>query len=635
MPAGERQTLRFGLFELDPSCGELRRDGVKIKLQGQPIQVLGILLERPGELVSREEIRQRIWTEDTFVDFDHNLNTAVKKLRQALGDEADSPSFIETLPRLGYRFIASVDTPTRDPPPETRTWPHKWSCKWAALFKILAAHWISATVAVLVLATVVLLYALNVAGLRGRMFANTRPPHIESIAVLPLENLSGDPDQKYFADGMTEALITDLSRSSNLRVISRTSVMRYEETQKPLPEIARELHVDAIVEGTVQRSGNKVRITANLLYAPSDRHLWAESYERDLRDVLSLQDELAATIANQIKIKLTPRESRRRADARPLNLEAYQDYLKGRFEWQRVSRQGLDRAERYYQLALEKDPNFALAYAGLAAVWEIRTDSGQLSASEAIPKAISAAMKAVELDPNLSEVHVILANIDFVYKRDWISAESEFRRAIELNPNNGNARFMYSDYLIALKRNQEWQVEIQQALALDPVSSFTRTFYGWQLVYLGRYDEAINVLREALAADPDFASAHMGLWGAYYKKHMEAQALQEAVRFFQTINDPEAAAALNAGFQQAGYREGMKRAADTLALRAQRTHVPGIRVARLYAHAGDAGRAIQWLQKAYEGHESPLVHLGVAWDWDPLRSDPRFQDLMRRMNLPQ
>ncbi len=579
MPASERQKLRFGPFELDPSCGELRRDGVRIKLQGQPIQVLEILLEKPGELVSREEIRQRIWSADTFVDFDHNLNTAVKKLRQALGDEADSPRFIETLPRLGYRFVAPV--------------------------------------------------------IRERMFREAALPRIQSLAVLPLANLSGDLKQQYFADGMTDELITHLGQIGALRVISRTSVMQYDGTRKPLPEIARELHVDTIVEGAVLRSGDRVRITAQLIDATADRHLWAASYERDLRDVLSMQDEVAGAIANQIRIKLTPRELQNRVGARPVNLEAYEDYLRGRFEWYKISRRGFDTAERYYQLALEKDPDFALAYAGLANVWFMRTDSGQEPASAVIPKATSAVLKAVELDPNLSEPHVILANIDFAYKRDWTSAEREFQRAIDLNPNNLEAHFMLADYLISLKRNQEWHVEIQKALALDPVSSFTPTFYAWHLVYLGRCDEAIEALQAALALQPGFASACMGLWGAYYKKHMEAQAMQEAVKFFQSINDEETAAALKAGYLRAGYREGMRRAAEVLAFRAQRTHVPSIRIARLYAHAGDSKGAIQWLERAYEAHESPLIHLGVAWDWDSLRSDPRFQDLMRRMSLPQ
>ena len=626
--------VRFNPFELDLSTRELHRNGQRLKLHGHPIDVLAILLERPGELVTREELQKRLWPQGTFVDFEQILNNSIRMLREALGDKADTPRFIETLPRLGYRFIAPVEKPDPDPTPGTRAQSHTWTRRLAAVAAPLTTHWISATAIGAALAIAATLYALNVAGLRGRTFGNTAPPHIESIAVLPLENLSGDPEQKYLADGMTEELITDLGRSSSLRVISRTSVMRYEGTRKSLPEIARELHVDAIVEGTVLRSGNKVRITANLLHAPTDRHLWAASYERDMRDVLTLQDEIATAIANQVRIKLTPRELQRRAGARPVNLEAYEDYLKGRFQWYKISKRGLDAAERYYQLALEKDPNYALAYAGLASVWTGRTDSGQQPVSEVIPKAMSAILKALDLDPNLSEAHVVLANIHFEYKRDWTSAEEEFRRAIELNPNNRDAHFMYADYLISLKRNQEWQTEMQKALALDPVSSFTRTFYGWHLVYLGRCDEAIKVLQEALESQPDFASAHMGLWGAYFKKQMDAQAIEEAVRFFQAINDKEAVAALNAGYRQAGYREGMKRAADVLALRAQRIHVPGIRIARLYAHAGDTDRAIRWLQKAYEAQEGPLIHLDVAWDWDSLRSDPRFQNLIRRMNFP-
>jgi tetratricopeptide (TPR) repeat protein len=265
----------------------------------------------------------------------------------------------------------------------------------------------------------------------------------------------------------------------------------------------------------------------------------------------------------------------------------------------------------------------------------MRSDSGYAVPSETVPKAKAAALKALQLDDTISEAYVSLANIEAEYERDWSAAGRSFQRAIELNPSSANAHFMYADYLISLKRNQEWQTEVQQAMNLDPMSFFFRCFYGWHLVYLSRYDEAIDVMQTVTATHPNFSSAHLGLWGAYYRKHMEKEAIQEAVKFFEVLNDKEAVAALTAGYQQAGYREGMKRAADVLATRAQHSHVAGVRIARLYAHAGDAERALFWLQKAYAAGETPLGHLAVAWDWDQLRPDPRFQDLLRRMNLPQ
>lgn len=576
--AQSEHVVRFKTFELNLQTRNLYRRGLKLRLHGHPIDVLAMLLEKPGELVTREALRKALWPEDTFVDFEHGLNTTINRLRESLGDKADAPRFIETIPRLGYRFIVAVE-----------------SCP-PILLK--------------------------------------QAPQIDSLAVLPLDNLSGDSSEEYFADGMTDALLTDLGKIHALRVISRRSTMRYKGSQKTLPEIASELNVDAIVEGTVQRCGDKVRITAQLIQGKTDHHLWAESYERNFRDVLSMQNEVARDIAKKIEVTISPEESRRISSACPVIPEAYEAYLKGRFQWYRLSSQGFDSSERYYQLALEKDPNYAPAYSGLADVWLTRAGSGYVPPSEVMPRAMAAANKALQLDPNLAVAHVTLANTDFVYKRDWIAAEKEFRLAIELDPNSADAHFMYADYLISLGRNREWQLEIQQALALDPMSSFTRTFYGWQLNYLGRYDEAIEALQKALTSQPDFSSAHMGLWGAYYKKHMDDQAMQEAMRFFDVIHDQEAVAALSAGFHRAGYKEGMKRAADLLALRAQSTHVPGIRIARLYTHAGDKNRAILWLDKADEAREFPLCRLDVTWDWDSLRSDPRFQALLTRMNFP-
>ena len=488
----------------------------------------------------------------------------------------------------------------------------------------------AATITTIVIVAGVLVW--NSGGLRDRLLNRPGSSRIQSLAVLPLANLSGDSSQDYFADGMTEALITNLSKIRALKVISRTSVMQYKGARKPLPQIARELGVDGILEGSVQRSGGRVQVTAQLINAATDTHLWAETYERDLRDVLVLQSEVASTVAREIRVAITPEETKHLGSAHPVNPDAYEAYLKGRFHWYKLSKEELDNAERYFQLALDKDPNYALAYVGLADVWAARGDAGFLPSQETVQTAKGAVTKALELDDTLADAHVTLANLR-IFERDWPAAEKEFQRAIELNPSHANAHFMYADYLISRRRNNEWEREIHRALELDPMSYFFECFYGWHLVYLGRYDEAILQIQKVLATQPDYSSAHLGLWGAYYKKGMEKEAVQEAEQFFGALGDQEVVRALQEGFREAGYRRAMKRAADTLAARSGRVHVPSVRIARLYAHAGENERTLYWLEKADAATESPLVHLGVARDWDGLRSDPRFQDLLHRMGL--
>ncbi len=462
-----------------------------------------------------------------------------------------------------------------------------------------------------------------------------RRKRIQSLVVLPLTNLSRDPEQEYFADGMTEVLISDLAKLRALKVISRTSAMRYKGTGKSLPEIAEELSVDAVVEGSVLRMGPRVRITAQLIDPVTDTHLWAESYERDFEDVLVMQSELARAIAQEIKVAVTPEETKLLAGARRVNPEAYEAYLKGRFHWYKLSREHVDIAWDYFQLALEKDPNYALAYAGIADTWLIRGDIGLMPPREALPKGKAAALKALELDDTLAEVHVTLAGFKAAYEWDWAGAEAEFQRAIQLNPNDASAHFFYSDLLISVGRSREARAEIERALELDPLNFFFQCFYGWHLVYLRRYDDAIAQFHKTLRMEPNFSSALMGLWGAFSQKRMYEDALAEAKKFFAVLGDHEIVEALAGGSGESGYAAAMRVAADKLAARSERTYVPGLRIARLYAHAGDKDRALEWLEKAYERGSPNLQHIGVGWDWDILRDDPRFQDLLRRMNLPE
>lgn len=566
--------VRFNQFELDLTSGELHSADRKVTLPPKAFAVLKALLERPGDVVTREELRARLWPADTFVEFNDSLNHAVKKLRQALGDSAGQPECVETLPRYGYRLIAT--------------------------------------------------------GVR-----TTEPvPRIRALAVLPLANLSGDPRQEYFADGMTDALIADLSRIRTVKVISRTSVMRYKDTKKALPEIARELKVDGVVEGTVQRFHGQVRVTVQLMNAPADAHLWAGTYERDFREVLALQVEVARAVAAEIQAVLTPEQAVHKDPERPVSSEAYEAYLKGKSHWYRLAPGHLDRAISYFQFALEKDPDFPLAHVGIANVWLLRADVGLMPPGEAFPKARAAVLKALELNETLAEGHVVLANVTALYDWDWPAGERAFRRAVELNPNSADAHFMYADFLISMKRVKEWAAEMKRVLDLDPLNPFFQCFYGWHLVYLRQYDEALAQLREALAATSDFSSVHLGLWGALYKKGGHEGALAEARNFFCALRDHEVADALQRGYAEGGYLRAMHCGAETLVRRAQERYVPGVRIARLYAHAEEPERVLEWLEAAHTHRESALGHLNVAWDWDHVRGDPRFLDLVRRVGLP-
>jgi len=505
---------------------------------------------------------------------------------------------------------------------------------WSSVRRSVRRHpWIAAGNVVVALAALAL--ALDLGGVRGRLAGGRAVQRFRSIAVLPLSNLSGDAGQDYLAAGLHEALITDLAQLAALdRVIARGSVMRFAKTEKPPRDIARELGVDALVTGSVLRSGERVRITAQLVDADTEAQLWAERYERDIRDVLALENDVVAAITREIKLKLTPQENARLASARPVDPAAYEACLKGRFNWYRLSREGLDSAEKYYQLALEKDPSYAPAHEGMASVWLSRTDTGLVSPSEAMPRANASALKALELDDAFAQAHITLANIR-VLEWDWGTADREFRRGLELNPNSAEAHFMYADFLVTMRRTAEWEAEVRRTLELDPLNFFWQTFLGWHLVYERRPDEAIASLTKVLRSEPDFSSAHLGLWGAYFRKGADADALAEAKRFFEVLGDREVVDALGAGWPRGGYRGAMKCAGDVLIARYQRTYYPAIRVARVLAHAGENGLALDFLEKAFERRETPLYHIGVGWDWDALRPDPRFKALLEHMNLPQ
>lgn len=623
--AVERPHLRFGQFQVDLSAGELRKQGRRVRIQEQPFQVLTILLERPGEVITREELHKRLWPADTFVDFDHGLNIAVNKLRQALGDSADEPRFVETLPRRGYRFLASVQAQAASPPVEGSPPATRLATRW---------RWPAIAVAVLALVAVVFGGALARVWWGRRTASAARP--IESLAVLPLENLSGDPAQEYFADGMTDELITDLAQISTVRVISRTSVMRYKGTRKgSLPEIGRELGVDAVVEGSVVRYGNRVRVRAQLIRASTDQHLWAESFEREMRDVLRLQSEVASAIARQIQVKLAaqwPATPRSIGFVQP---EAYEAYLRGRLAWNKRTEAGIQEGIDYFQQAITIDPNYAAAYSGLADSYTTLGYLSYLPPAETFPRAKAAAAKALALDDALAEPHASLAYAKLYFDWEWAEAEKEFKKAIAINRSYATAHHWYSVYLTAMERPEEAGVEIRRAQQLDPLSLAIRTDIGFQLYYTRRYDESVLQLKDALQLNPNFPLAHLWLGRAYQEQGGYRKAIDEFDLAGKELRDwAPAVAAIGYVQGKAGLRADGRRTLEHMKELAEKKYVTAYGVALVYAGLGDKDRAFAWLDRAVEERTHWLVWLKLDPRWENLRSDPRFEQVVRRVGLP-
>jgi serine/threonine protein kinase len=491
-------------------------------------------------------------------------------------------------------------------------------------------RWLAPAAAAALLLAV--LGTLNSRRIRTRMLGAS--PQIDSLAVLPLENLSGDPAQDYLASGIHESLITELSEVGGFRrVIARSSVKRFLGTTMTPLQIEGQLGVDALLTGAVLRSGNRVQVTVHLINA-SGNQIWSEKYDRQFRDALTLDDEIVSAVTRELQLKLQPNEHARLQNPRPVDSEVLEAYWQGRFHRQKQTPEEMDVAERYFRLALEKDPNFAPAYAGLGMVWMLRGDAGFQAPSETFPKGAAFLKKAVAIDDSSAEVHVAMANYLDGVRWDWAGGEREFKRALELNPNLADAHFFYADLLLCTKRVDGWKREIQRARELDPLNDFDESFYGWHLNYLHRYDEAIPIFQKMLLTAPNKGSNYLGLWGAYYKKGMYREALAAAKGYFDSTGEHGFANALGTGRGEAYYRAAMRRVGEAMAAESKRRHIPAIRIARMFAHAGDKDRAMKWLERAYQAGESPLSRLAVFWDWDDLRSDPRFQDLLRRMNLP-
>lgn len=634
MGAVTAQEFHFADFTLDQSRYRLQRGERILRLEKRPMELLILLVERRGELVSREEIADRLWGKDVFLDVDRSINTAISKVRVALRDDPDKPRFVETVVGKGYRFAASVIC-NGDSNPQAQ--PLSVSAQVASSPTALSIGEKAASmrlrlllggVAVLALFTVALVLSRG-GGAKGR-----GQPAIKSLAVLPLKNLSGDPTQEYLADGMTEALIGRLSAIHGLRVISRTSVMHFKDTQLSVPEIARALHVDAIVEGSVIREGSRIRVHAQLIRAATDEHFWSEAYDRELRDVLALQSDVAQSIARKVEVTVTGEEHERLTVVRPISPEVYENYLKGRFALAKSNnRTKAEESIPYFNEAIRKDPTFALSYMGLADAY---SDLGTVFiggiAKNERPKAILAARKALELDPELVEAHVLLAKMAQEQWR-WAEAEAEYRRALELSPNNAAAYSAFAFWLVSQGRTEEAVTSCRRARELDPLAA-SGSDLAWMLFYARRYDDAVQELRSVLAVTPDDAFALWILGFALIANHHPQEAVPVLEKGVSASDrSPAIVGLLVHAYAQVGRRADALRLLEELKRRKQTGYVPAAAFVKAYLGLGEYDRAFFWLEEAYKEQSNLLQFLKVHPIFDPVRDDPRFANLLRRVGL--
>ena len=615
-PSPPTDIVHFGIFQIDLKARELHKAGVKVKLQEQPFRVLALLVERAGQVVTREELRQRVWPTDAYVAFDQGLNNAIKKVRDALGDSADSPRFVETLARHGYRFVAPVGAlPQRHSEPQVRSG--------------LRSHWKFAFIG---LASAFLLAALAYwAWHRSNAGA---PTEKVILAVLPFDSLGHDPDQEFFSDGLTEEMIAQLGKLNpeRLTVISRGSVARYKDSRLAANQIGGELHADYLVQGSVRRSADRVRITVQLIQVRDQTDLWAESYDRELKDILTLQDSVSRTIANQIHITLTPGQ-RTRLRGGNLEPEAYEAYLKGRYYWNKRTGEGLQKALVYFQQAINRDSTYGAAYSGLADCNSGLAWHGFKSPAEALPIANAAALRAIEIDPQSAEAHASLGLV-LTHRWDWAGAEAEFKQALRLDPRYANAHHWYGDYLSIMGRHDEALLEARQALELDPLNLMIGTWVGRRYYLAGKYDLAIEQGRNTEELDANFAAAHLLLGENYVQVGLHDQGLAE----LQTAaglsgNSPLYLAQVAVAYASAGKNTEALQIVAQLQSIASTRYVSPYGLAQIYAALSDKEQTFKWLQLAYEGRAVWMSYLAVDPVFHSLRSDQRFQDLLRRVHL--
>jgi TolB-like protein/DNA-binding winged helix-turn-helix (wHTH) protein len=626
-PPTSAQTIgRFGPYELDVRFGEVRKLGIRVKLGEQPLRILILLTERPGELVTREELRLRLWSHDTFVDFDHGLNSAVQRLRETLSDTADKARWIETVPRRGYRFVSAVEwsSPNGSAPAKVPTILSTDESVESPLAELPAPsvprsrffgwRWLAAVVVLLLAAAAII---------RIVQGNRTLPPAapIRSLAVIPLSNLSGDPSQDYFADGMTDDLITALAKNRTLRVVSRTSAMQYKGVKRPVRDIARELGVDGILEGSIERSANRVHMTVQLIYAPTDTHVWAESYNRDETQAYSLPEELSQTVAKEVKAATSPAPA-----PRYINPEAHDAYLRGRYIWfQSDPIQSLE----YFQKAIQLQPDYAAAWGGMADAYLIRAVGGECPVSEVAAKAEAAARKAVELDGSLPDGHLALGAWYFYGAWDVPRAEGEIKRAIELDGGLSDAHHLYSYLLLATNRREESLQEQKRATELDPL--LRNWGLGLEYIQLRQFDTAINDLQLRAQVLPGDLGTHSALSYAYRERGLWPQAEQELEKALTIAGRPGAAQAVHLAFERGGPKAVDHWGLDDL--KARTGYVSPLEYAKAYAVLGDKGETMKYLEECYRTRAPRLIMVQNEPRFDFLHSDPRYHALLKKIGL--
>ncbi len=641
MYAQTKVIFEFGSFRLNPAERLLLRDQTQVHLPPKAFDALVLLVENRGHLLGKDELLRKVWP-DTFVE-ESNLAQHISVLRKALQDREDGSRYIETVPTRGYRFIAevreinSIAPDTNVVPDPTPSQPSLGVPESGVPESIRPRHrFRGPTLAIAALA--LLLAAFISTPPVWRRLRGAGPEPIQSLAVLPLQNLSADPAQEYFADGMTEALITDLAKIPGLKVISRTSIMQYKDSHKRLPQIARELGVDGIVEGAVLRSGDRVRITAQLVRAATDQHIWAESYERDLRDLVALQDEVSRSIATQIQKQIVPLAPQRLATSAAVNPQAREDYLKGRYFWNLRSEAGYLKAIDYFQAAMTKDPQYAQAYAGSADAHALlgSMPNPKIPREIAMPKAREMALTALKLDASLADAHTSLAFVEMHYEWKFREAEQEFKRAIDLDPNYSIAHHWYAFDLTAMGRLDEAVAEVKRARQTDPLSAIINTDVAEILYFARRYDEALQQARATIELDPNFAHAHRVLERIYDEKHMFPKAIDEGQRAVALSGgDIWMLLELASTYALAGKKTEMEDCVRRAANRSPGGVLPDDSgTAEIGVALGEIDRALRALEGASRHRNGGLILLNANPRFDSLKPDPRFQQLLQRVGLP-
>ncbi len=627
-----RAIFRFGAYEVDSRTGELRKNGMRIRCQEQPIQVLVALLERPGELLTREELRQRVWPEDTFVDFDHALNTAVKKIRAALNDEADSPRYLETVPRRGYRFIAPVQTemtPARNPEELP-----------AEKLEVPETHRPSINRRVILLAATLIAFVgggYYWTNYRARASDNNTPNRT-IVAVLPFENMTNDPSQEYFSDGMTEETISQLGRlnSQNLGVIARTSAMKYKHSGKGAREIGRELNSDYLLEGSIRREGSRVRVVAQLIRVTDQSPRWSHQFDYEFGEPLYIETDAATEIANMVHTALEPATRRRVQKADSMDF-----YLRGLAESNVHTAEGLDRVFKAFDEGMKKDPNCAPPYAALARIYERGANLGLLKPTDAYAKAREAAEKAIEIDPANPEAHIYLADAMLTMNFDWSRAQVEIQKALTLNVNDPSAHEWNGIFLSLQGRRDQSIQELRTAVELDPLNSEYLVTLGSILMAAGRPVEAEAQLNAAIGLDPASDGAHASLAEVYASNKQYAEAINETTTTFFLRGEREQALKIKATFEKSGYE-----AASQMALRERLAYllnqrdkrfVSAFEIAAQYARLGDKQKSLAWLQTAYQQRDVALLCLRQAQNglFAFVKDTPEFQAILRDLHYPQ